>query len=259
MAEGAAKVVHTRETFVTRETRAKAEPGGLTAHGALAGASHATSKATAVLTGPGVLAAASHATSTATAVLGALTAQGDDGVLEAVGIVGSSVVVRNTILTFGGNNTDGRIVEAVALPWFEIICLLEKDPGQAYQIPPRTWEEIVAGCYTKLGFSVTLTPHSGDLGRDVIVKKYIDGIGRIRVIDQVKAYKPGHLVTADSVRALVGVMPTDFATKCIVTTTSDFAPLVRTDRLIAPYIPSRLELVNGTELLAKLKSAAGKT
>ena len=83
-----------------------------------------------------------------------------------------------------------------------------------------------------------------------------NGVGRLRLIDQVKAYKPSHRVTAESVRAMLGIMPLDFATKGIVTTTSEFAPGVWTDPLIAPNIPSRLELVSGTELLAKLQAAA---
>jgi restriction system protein len=56
---------------------------------------------------------------------------------------------------------------------------------------------------------VTLTPRSGDYGRDVIAVKR--GLGFIRVIDRVKAYKPDHLVTADDVRALMGVLQGDGA------------------------------------------------
>jgi hypothetical protein len=43
----------------------------------------------------------------------------------------------------------------------------------------------------------------GDFGRDVLAVKR--GLGIVRVIDQVKAYGPSHLVTADDVRALLGV------------------------------------------------------
>ena len=82
----------------------------------------------------------------------------------------------------------------------------------------------------KAGFEeVTLTPRSGDLGRDVIAVKR--GIATVRVIDQVKAYKPSLLVTAKDVRALMGVLQTDGASKGFVTTTSDFAPRVRSDPL----------------------------
>jgi restriction system protein len=109
--------------------------------------------------------------------------------------------------------------------------------------------------YTRAGFEeVTLTPRSGDHGRDVIAIK--KGVGFIRVIDQVKAFKPPHLVTANDVRALMGVLQTDGASKGCLTMTSDFAPKLKTDPLIVPLIPSRLELVNGTALFARLEELA---
>jgi restriction system protein len=83
----------------------------------------------------------------------------------------------------------------------------------------------------------------------IAVKK---GIGRVRVIDQVKAYKPGHLVTANDVRALAGVLQADGASKGFLTTTSDFAPRLPQDPLIARFIPSQLELINGEKLLSRL-------
>jgi restriction system protein len=123
-------------------------------------------------------------------------------------------------------------------------------------MPARLWEEIVAGAYKKAGFDeVILTPHSGDHGRDVIAVK--KGLGSIRVIDQVKAYKPGHLVTANDVRALFGVLQGDGASKGFVTTTSDFAPLIKEDPLLMPFMPSRLELINGAMLLKRLQELAG--
>ena len=95
----------------------------------------------------------------------------------------------------GGKTIQGRLIEAVAFPWFDVIAFLAKDPNAAFQIPSDKWEEIIAGAYKQAGFEeVTLTPRSGDHGRDVIAIK--KGLGSIRVIDQVKAYKPGHRVTA---------------------------------------------------------------
>ena len=101
-----------------------------------------------------------------------------------------------------------------------------------------------------------LTPRSGDYGRDVIAVKY--GVGSIRVIDQVKAYKPDHLVTSDDVRALMGVLQGDRASKGFLTTTSDFAPRLKNDPLIVPFIPSRLELINGNQLMARLQELSPK-
>ena len=102
------------------------------------------------------------------------------------------------------------------------------------------WEEIIAGAYKKAGFEeVTLTPRSGDLGRDVIATKR--GIGSVRVIDQVKAYTPPRLVTANDVRALAGVLELDGAAKGFVSTTSDFAPKIKSDPLLKKVIPHSAE------------------
>lgn len=160
-------------------------------------------------------------------------------------------LVMQSLLLFGETTDEGKIVQAVTLPWFEILKLLENNPRAAFEIPPDKWEEIIAGAYRQSGFDdVTLTPRSGDYGRDVIAVK--KGIGTIRVIDQVKAYKPNHLVTANDVRALIGVLHGDKASKAFLTTTSDFAPKLPTDPLVTEFIPSRLELINGEKLLKRL-------
>ena len=104
---------------------------------------------------------------------------------------------------------------------------------------------------------MTLTPRSGDFGRDVIAIK--KGIGSIRVIDQVKAFKQGHLVTANDVRALIGVLHGDKASKGFLTTTSDFAPKIEKDPLIIPFMPAQLELINGEKLLRRLEELTKKS
>jgi restriction system protein len=160
-------------------------------------------------------------------------------------------LVLKSLLTFKETTDEGKLIEAVSLPWFDIIKILGKDPEAAFSISDRTWEEIIAGAYHRAGFDeVILTPRSGDYGRDVIAVK--KGVGTIRIIDQVKAYKRGHLVDANDVRALVGVLHGDGASKGFLTTTSDFAPRLKSDPLITPFMPSRLELINGEQLLKRL-------
>ncbi|VTR66092.1 conserved hypothetical protein [Desulfosarcina cetonica] len=167
-------------------------------------------------------------------------------------VVSSSSLLLQTVIVAGEKTSEGCLIEAVAIPWLDIIALIKDDPSTAYQISPDKWEEIVAGAYKRSGFDeVILTPRSGDLGRDVIAVK--KGIGHIRIIDQVKAYKPGHLVTANDVRALMGVLHGDGASKGFLTTTSDFAPKIKDDPLITPFIPSRLQLINGTSLFKRLE------
>lgn len=164
-------------------------------------------------------------------------------------------LVMQAVIVPGDKTREGILVSDLTRTWFDIVAALGDDPSIAFQIPPRRWEEIVAGAYTRAGFeTVIVTPRSGDFGRDVIAEKR--GIGTIRVIDQVKAYKPGHLVTADDVRALLGVLVADGASIGFLTTTSDFAPRLREDVLLRPFIPSKLQLLNGTELLAALQRLA---
>ena len=54
----------------------------------------------------------------------------------------------------------------------------------------------------------------------------------------------------------MAVLYADGAAKGFVTTTSDFAPRLMNDPLIAPLIPSRLGLINGSQLLERLVAIA---
>lgn len=162
-------------------------------------------------------------------------------------------LLLKAVIQAGPRTTDGTLIQAVTEPWFEIIRWLDQDYNRAYQMEPRLWEEMIAGAYQRSGFdNVILTPRSGDLGRDIIAEK--KGIGIIRVIDQVKAYGPNNLVTADDVRSLLGVLTADGSSKGFLTTTSRFAPKLATDRLLMPFFPARLELVDGKMLMIRLRT-----
>jgi hypothetical protein len=102
-------------------------------------------------------------------------------------------LLLQTVIVPGARTSEGRLIQAVAIPWYEIIALLQKDPSVAFQISPEKWEEIIAGAYRKAGFDeVTLTPRSGDHGRDVIAIK--NGLGSVR------NYRPGQSVQAPQSR-----------------------------------------------------------
>ena len=176
-----------------------------------------------------------------------------DGVPVAMPDVG--LLLQQTIVQRGAKTTDGHIVEAVTLPWFDIIAAMQRDPELPYKMPWERLEELVAGAYKRAGFEdVTLTPRSGDRGRDVIATKY--GLATIRVIESVKRYGRNNPVRLDDVRALLGVLEGDGASKAFLTTTSDFAPGIRQDALLKPLLGPRLELVNGKQLLARLVELA---
>lgn len=167
--------------------------------------------------------------------------------LRAGPLVSHPVIVLQSVVEPYGSTTEGELIRAVSIPWQAIISLLENDWTKAYEIPSRAWEEIVAAAFDQDGYDeVTLTPRSGDLGRDVIAVK--KGVGCVRIVGSVKAYKPGHLVKHDDVRALAGVLLGEHNSKGIITTTSDFAPGIVKDKILAPLMPYRLELMNGEKL-----------
>ena len=98
-----------------------------------------------------------------------------------------------------------------------------------------------------------LIPRSGDGGVDVIATK--PGMHSIRLVDQVKAYKRGHKVTAKDVRDLVSYLTThQNVSKGIVTTTSLFAPGIESE--FKDLTPHRLQLVDGPCLAKWLTEVA---
>jgi len=168
---------------------------------------------------------------------------------------GLSLAVAEIVIPI--KNVDaGVLVKSTAIIWSEIALRLGGDWTLASELTPRKWEEMVAGAFDKAGYDeVVLTPRSGDHGRDVIAHKH--GVGCVKIIGSVKAYAPGNLVNYDDVRSLIGVMTGERDTsKAIITTTSDFSPNMNKDPFIAPFLPTRLELVNGRALQRWLSDLA---
>lgn len=164
------------------------------------------------------------------------------------------VLLQAVVVDLGDKTNEGQLIQGVAIPWFEIIRELERDPDFLFKIHPRKLEEIIAGAYEREGFpEVILTPQSGDRGRDVIATK--PGIVCIRIIDQVKAYRRDRRVTADQVCSVLGVLQRDRnVSKGVVTTTSHFAPGIYRDADLMAFVPYRLELKDGPQLVQWLKS-----
>jgi len=160
----------------------------------------------------------------------------------------SSLIIPDHSLVITDKDAEGRLIRSTSAIWFEVARCLASDWSAAHQLTPEQWEELVAGAFKNYGYDdVILTPRSGDHGRDIIATK--QGIGCVKIIGSVKAYKPGNLVRYDEIRALIGVISTDLTvSKGIITTTSDFPPNVARDPFIAPLMPTRLELMNGKAL-----------
>jgi restriction system protein len=164
------------------------------------------------------------------------------------------VLVSQTVIIPFRKTAEGQLIRSAMFPLLAIIERIMNDPSLIYEVDPRKWEEIIAASYDASGLfdEVTLTPRSGDRGRDVIAVK--KGFGSVRLIESMKRYTPGTKSTAEEVQALLGVMLSDpQASKGIVSTTWEFAPMIWDNPHITQYIPHRLELVDGKALVKQLK------
>lgn len=191
-------------------------------------------------------------------ISGDMPVGGPEEDLPPIRLPGAPLVLQAVVRPYE-RTREGELIKAVSIPWKRVVEILVKRPQLAFELSPRTWEEVIAAAFDAAGYDeVTLTPRSRDHGRDVIAVKR--GVGSIRIIDSVKAYNYKHLVRHDDVRALLGVLFADpQATKAILSTTSGFVPGIRKDPLIAPHIPYRLELMDGPELLDWLRTTARMT
>lgn len=164
------------------------------------------------------------------------------------------ITLRSLIIP-GDKTTAGTLVTGVTALWFEILQRIKSDPNSIYQIDCWKWEELLAGAYQQDGWEiVTLTPKRGDHGIDVIAERHGWGQLRFLLLDQMKAYKPGHLIGPDEIREMKGVLlEHPEASKAMVTTTAEFTPgALDAAKNLAP----RLELRSRDKLLAWLASVA---
>lgn len=163
--------------------------------------------------------------------------------------VSPTVLLRTALVRRGASSPEGDEVQDPTATWFEISRQLKRDPGFRFEFTsdPTKFEEFLAGAYKLHGWdAVTLTPRSGDKGRDVIA--VTSKMSAMRILDQAKANSPANLVSANDVRAIFGVLRLDpGATKGIITTTSDFAPGVAHE--FQRVIPYQLETKNGEQFI----------
>jgi len=168
-------------------------------------------------------------------------------------------ITIQTLIIAGDKVSEGILVQGVSIAWREVIRMISRNPEEIYDIDPRKFEELIAGAYEVSGEfdEVILTPRSGDKGRDLIATK--KGFGSMRIIDQIKRNRITHVVTADDVRALAGVLYLDHnVSKGVVTTSGVFAPNIEKDELIQKVLPYRLELRPRDVLIPWLKKLGGR-
>lgn len=156
-------------------------------------------------------------------------------------------ITLNGLIVPDQQTSEGLLIKSYASVWIEIAQRLGEDWGLAFQLSDRQWEEILAGAMSAEGYEVTLTPRSGDHGRDVIAVRR--GVGCLRILGSMKAYAPNRLVDRAHVHEMLGVLSTEAnVSKGIIATTSDFAPRIEEAPGMKQVLPYRLELINGQGL-----------
>ena len=170
---------------------------------------------------------------------------------RAIGLLGNATniasITLNGLIVPEKQTSEGLLIKSYAGVWVEIAQRLGEDWNLAFQLSDRQWEEMLAGAMNADGCEVTLTPRSGDHGRDVIAVKH--GVGCIRILGSMKAYAPSRLVDRAHVHEMLGVLATEAnVSKGIIATTSDFAPRIEEAPGMKTALPYRLELMNGVRL-----------
>jgi restriction system protein len=158
-----------------------------------------------------------------------------------------NTVILQALLRPESEALRSRNIQALAIPWLDIVELIYRDPRSVYARPPNKWEEFIAGSFIKGGFEeVTVSQRSHSHDKEVMARK--KNLGTICVIDSFKAYRPGRLVKADDVKTMWSVLQDDKSVVGIVSTNSKFEPRMRHDPFILQFLPSRLELIEGDRL-----------
>lgn len=117
-------------------------------------------------------------------------------------------------------------------------------------LDPYQFEYLIDELYAKMGYNTTLTPRTHDGGKDIIAEKKDIG-EKERLLIQCKTIKKN--VGVNEVRALLGVVSSDKATKGVLVATSEFT-------LSAKNLAkenSRLELIGGKDLQPVLNKFFG--
>jgi HJR/Mrr/RecB family endonuclease len=177
-----------------------------------------------------------------------------DELLQSIQSIGNSTKLNNIVLSLqqksiylgeydildseSDEDIDGQIIlpesikesyEAVNFLPITTFEKILKDPDLMRAVSPRDFEYFVAEIIEKLGFSnVTVTPRSGDGGRDIIATKEINEIPLLFSFE-CKQYSKKRKIQLDTMRALLGtvVHANSKANVGVLVTTSSFTKGVR--------------------------------
>ena len=138
--------------------------------------------------------------------------------------VGQSLLTAAKLLT-STPERDSQIIQATgALE--QLILALHRDPEPLRVIDRRKFEELVAELFDGFGYHVELTARTRDGGKDIIAVGNKDLV-QTKYLIECKRPDPGNVCGIGMVRALLGVLEDDPATKALLVATTRFSPDAR--------------------------------
>jgi restriction system protein len=136
----------------------------------------------------------------------------------------------------------------------ELLRRLATYPEDRFRIKPRVFEETVAEILSRMGYQVTLTPASGDSGRDVIAAIQTP-LGTVLTLVECKRYGPKRFVGPEPVARLWSRLFDEKANLGVVVTTSSFQPVTRRE---AKYKGYQVSLHDGEDFISWVRKVLGE-
>jgi restriction system protein len=110
----------------------------------------------------------------------------------------------------------------IAIDFASLLEVVGRQPREAYQLPPRRFEELIGHIFERFGYDVELTAESRDGGYDISAVRRAET--DVRLLIECKRYTPPNKVGRPILQRLSGVLNDRAiqATKGILATTSTF-------------------------------------
>lgn len=103
-----------------------------------------------------------------------------------------------------------------------LLAHFARHPDELTRMPPRKFEELIAGLFEGFGYEVELTAQTRDGGYDIVAIRHAEMTTRSLI--ECKRHSPHNKVGVGVVRQLRGVVASTAATNGIVATTATFTP-----------------------------------
>jgi hypothetical protein len=132
----------------------------------------------------------------------------------------------------------------------ELLARILKHPKERFSVSPRVFEETVAEILNRMGYSVQLTPQSGDKGRDIIANLSTP-TAPILMLVECKRYAPDRLVGVEPITRLWSRLFDDKANLALAVTTSGFQPVAHEFAKTRGY---QVQLADGEQFMKWIQS-----